>query len=196
MCTCTPPNTEGDKPMITEVYHVVTERRMALGQVIQMDENTPTGVYSRVMDKKSLVEDMLAHPERYAGQPIDHHTDVAIRELAMEQVRREQYPQCPSRMHSLYTSRDVEDSRCWFQWFKEWGRATYQIVKLRVDGRCFTGNANLCFDGGLDQAQNRRYAERYWQVGEDPDGERPVWETLVDGRIEVVEIIYEEDGEC
>lgn len=182
--------------MITEVYHVVTERRMALGQVIQMDENTPTGVYSRVMDKKPLVEDMLAHPERYAGQPIDHHTDVAIRELAMEQVRREQYPQCPSRMHSLYTSRDVEDSRCWFQWFKEWGRATYQIVKLRVDGRCFTGNANLCFDGGLDQAQNRRYAERYWQVGEDPDGERPVWETLVDGRIEVVEIIYEEDGEC
>lgn len=181
--------------MAIEVYHVVTERRMALGQIIQMDENTPTGVYNRVMDKRAMVEHMLANPDEYAGQPIDHHTDVAIRELAMEEVRRERYPQYPSRMHSLYTSRTLENAQCWFQWFKDWGRATYQIVRLRVEGRCFTGNANLCFDGGLDQQQNRFLAERYWQVGEDPDGERPIWETLVDGRIEVVEIIHEEAGE-
>ena len=65
---------------------MVTGQRMELGQVIHMDEDYPTGVYERVMAKLPLVEDMLAHPEAYAGQEIEHHTDVAIRELeGMEQ---------------------------------------------------------------------------------------------------------------
>ncbi len=177
--------------MAAELYHVVTGCKMQLGQVIQMDENYPTGVYQRVMDKLPLVEDMLAHPEAYAGQPIDHPTDVAIRELAMEAVRKEHFPQYPSRMHSLYASSTLENARCWFEWFTNWGRPTLQIVRLKVEGRVFTGNANLCFDGTLDEAANRQKALRYWQVGEDPDWERPIWETIADGRIEVVEIIHE-----
>jgi len=180
--------------MALEVFHVVTGRRMELGQIIQMDETFSTGVYQRVMDKKSLTEEILAEPQRYAGVTLEHHTDVALRELAMEEVRREQFPQYPSRLHSLYTSRTLENAKCWFQWFKDWGRPTLQIVRLRVDGRSFTGNANLCFDGTPDQTLNRSLAERYWRVGEDPDGERPIWETLVDGRIEVVEILHEESG--
>ena len=177
--------------MTTELYHVVTGQRMELGQVIHMDEDYPTGVYERVMAKLPLVEDMLAHPEAYAGQEIEHHTDVAIRELAMEAVRRERFPQYPSRMHSLYTSRTLEDAKCWFQWFTDWGRPTLQIVRLEAEGRVFTGNANLCFDGTLDAAENRCKAIRYWQVGEDPDGERPIWETIGDGRIRVAEILHE-----
>ncbi len=178
-----------------EVYHVVTGRRMELGQVIEMDENYPTGVYQRVMDKLPAVEEILAHPQQYAGVKLDHHTDVALRELALEKVRRELFPQYPSRMHSLYTSRELENARCWFQWFKDWGRDSLQIVKLRVEGRIFTGNANLCFDGTPDEAYNEELAKRYWLVGEDPDGERPIWETIVDGRIEVVEIIHEKEDE-
>lgn len=177
--------------MENELFHVVTGQRMELGQIIQMDDAFATGVYQRVMDKRPLVADILAHPEKYEGQPIDHHTDVAIRELAMEEVRKELFPQYPSRMHSLYTSRTLENAKCWFQWFTDWGRPTLQIVRLKTDGRVFTGNANLCFDGTPDAAENRLKAIRYWQVGEDPDGERPIWETIVDGRIEVVEILHE-----
>ena len=83
------------------------------------------------------------------------------REMAMEAVRKEQFPQYPSRMHSLYASSSLENARCWFQWFTDWGRPTLQIVRLRVEGRVFTGNANLCFDGTLDKAQNRAKALRY-----------------------------------
>ncbi|MBQ8149954.1 MAG: DUF2441 domain-containing protein [Clostridia bacterium] len=177
--------------MTTELFHVVTGRRMEQGQVIEMDDGFATGVYQRVMEKKPLVDEILSHPEKYANASLDHHTDVAIRELALEQVRRERFPQYPSRMHSLYTSRTLEDAKCWFQWFTDWGRPTLQIVRLEAEGRVFTGNANLCFDGLPDQAENLRKALRYWQVGEDPDGERPIWETIVDGRIVVAEILHE-----
>ena len=177
--------------MTTELFHVVTGRRMEQGQVIEMNDDFATGVYQRVMEKKPLVDEILSHPEKYANASLDHHTDVAIRELALEQVRRERFPQYPSRMHSLYTSRTLEDAKCWFQWFTDWGRPTLQIVRLEAEGRVFTGNANLCFDGTPDQAENLRKALRYWQVGEDPDGERPIWETIVDGRIVVAEILHE-----
>ena len=76
--------------MAVELYHVVTGQRMELGQVIQMDETYPTGVYQRVMDKQPLVRDMLAHPETYAGQELALHfeqdlTPAQVREL----VKRE-----------------------------------------------------------------------------------------------------------
>ena len=175
--------------MVTELFHVVTGRRMESGQIIQMDESFRTGVYQRVMERKPFVDEVFADPSKYAGHVFDHPTDVAIRELALEEVRRELFPQYPSRMHSLYTSRTLEDAKCWFEWFTNWGRPTLQIVRLEAEGRVFTDNANLCFDGIADAASNRAKALRYWQVGEDPDGERPVWETIVDGRILVAEIL-------
>ena len=76
-------------------YHVVTDRQMAVGQHIIFDENHHSGVYSRVMALTDAVADVYAHPEKYE-LPLEHHLDVALRELAMEEVRREKYPQYPS----------------------------------------------------------------------------------------------------
>lgn len=171
-------------------YHVVTDRPMKVGQVIRFDEENHSGVWQRVMDKLPIVEDILAHPEKYPDK-LDHHTDVALRELALEQVRREKFPQYPSRMACLYTSEDLETAEAWGEWFPKWGRPTYAIVKLGVEGRRFIGNANLCFDGTPDQAENLRLAEKYWRIDNSGETERPVPEMLVDGEITVLEIIKE-----
>ena len=171
-------------------YHVVTDRPVQVGQIIRFDEEHHSGVWQRVMDKLPLVEDILAHPERYPD-PLEHHTDVALRELALEQVRQEKFPQYPSRMACLYASEELETAECWAQWFVAWGRPTYAIVKLEIEGRKFIGNANLCFDGTPDQAENLRLAERYWRVDNTGETERPVPEMLVDGEIRVAEILRE-----
>lgn len=171
-------------------YHVVTDRPMKVGQVIRFDEENHSGVWQRVMDKLPLVKDILAHPERYT-EKLDHHTDVALRELALEQVRQEKFPQYPSRMACLYTSEELETAEAWGEWFTKWGRPTYAIVKLGIEGRRFIGNANLCFDGVPDQAENLRLAEKYWRVDNTDETERPVPEMLVDGEITVLEIIKE-----
>ena len=173
-----------------EFFHVVTERPMHLGQQIIFDENHHSGVYARVMEKKELVEKIYAMPEQFGGEELEHHTKVALRELALEEVRCEKYPEYPSRMSSLYVSKTLEEANKWFDFFTEIGRPTFQIVKVRVKGRVFEGNANNCFDGGTDRNANLKLAEKYWQCLGMGD-EAAVREILVDGMIEVVEIVKE-----
>lgn len=172
-----------------KVYHVVSDRPLSVGQEICFDENNRSGVYQRVMAQAKRAADALNHPENYP-LPLDHNLDVALRELAMEQVRRESFPQYPSRMACLYVSRELEPAREWAAYFARIGRPTYAIAELAVEGNCFIGDAINCFDGTTDQEQNLALARRYWQ--NEPNGEgNPIWEMLVDGRIRVVRIIDE-----
>ena len=90
---------------------------MHLGQQIIFDENHHSGVYARVMEKKELVEKIYAAPEQFDGEELEHHTKVALRELALEEVRTRKYPQYPSRMSSLYVSKTLEESIKWFDFF-------------------------------------------------------------------------------
>ncbi len=170
-------------------YHAVTERPMALGQRILFDEAHHSGVWERVQAQLPRVEAVYADPAAHAGQTFDHPLAVALRELALEEVRQAKFPEYPSRMSSLYVSAERENALLWAKWFREWGRPTFQVVKLRITGRAFTGDANNCFDGGPEQAENLRQAEHYWRNLPNVDGERPIPEMLVDGDIEVVEII-------
>ena len=171
------------------VYHVVTDRPMHLGQEILFDETHRSGVYQRVQEKIAAVRDIYAHPEHYNAETLEHHTSVALRELALEEVRQEKYPHYPSRMGCLYVSRTLEEAENWGKFFAEIGRPTYHIVKLNVDGNCFEGDATKCFRGQLSKEENRRLAELYWESNSDaPEGIR---EILVSGRITVMEIVKE-----
>ncbi len=170
-------------------YHAVTERPMALGQHILFDDTHHSGVWERVHAHLPQVEAIYANPAAYAGQTLDHHLDVALRELALEEVRKARFPEYPSRMSCLYVSEALENALLWAKWFHEWGRPTFQVVKLRITGRAFVGDANNCFDGTPDKAENLRQAEHYWRNLPNVDGERPIPEMLVDGDLEVVEII-------
>lgn len=172
-----------------KVYHVVCDRPLQVGQRIIFDEDNRSGVYQRVMALADTAADVLAHPEKYP-LPLEHHLDVAIRELAMEQVRRERYPEYPSRMACLYVSRESGPAKQWAEYFARLGRPTYAVVELVVEGRCFVGDALNCFDGTPDQADNLARAERYWQNAPNEDG-NPIWEMLVDGDIRVVSVIEE-----
>lgn len=75
--------------------------------------------------------------------------------------------------------------------FVEWGRPTYSIVKLKVRGNCFYGDANNCFDGRLEKKENLLLAEHYWENRPNANNETPIVEILVNGDIEVIEIVEE-----
>lgn len=172
-------------------YHVVTERPMHLGQHILFDDAHHSGVYQRVMSKLDIVNEIYGDPQKYENTELDYPLMVALRELALEDVRREKYPDLPSRMGCLYVSESLQESMQWADYFISLGRPTFQLVKVKVTGNRFVGDAVKCFDGVTDREKNLRMAERYWENRPDPSGEPPIREFLVNGDIEVVEIIKE-----
>ncbi len=172
-------------------FHVVTDRPMYIGQKIIFDDSHHSGVYQRVYDKLDIVNDIYAHPEKYDETMLDHHTSVALRELALEEVRQRKYSNYPSRMGCLYVSKTFEEAKNWGKYFSDIGRPTYSIVKLEIQGNCFIGDATKCFDGQIDKAENLRLAELYWENKPYDSGERSIDEMLVDGVITVVEVIEE-----
>lgn len=92
---------------------------------------------------------------------LDHHTKVALRELALEEIRQKYYPNYPSILSSLYVSKNLEDASKWAQNFININRNILQIVKLRVTGNLFTGDTHNCFDGTTNKEENLILAKRY-----------------------------------
>lgn len=164
---------------------------MYVGQQIVFDENHHSGVYQRVHDKIEIVNDIYANPAKYDAESLEHHTSVALRELALEEVRQKKYPQYPSRMACLYVSKSFEEAEKWGKFFAEIGRPTYHIVKLEIEGNCFIGDATKCFKGRLNKKENLRLAEIYWENSADTENNQAVCEMLVNGQMTVVEIVKE-----
>ena len=130
-------------------------------------------------------------PEKplYDENEFDHHLKVALRELALEEVRIKKYPNYPSRLSSLYVSKTLEEAEKWYKLFIELGRPTYSIVKVEVDGNEFIGDAQNCFDGTKDKNKNMELAEYYWKNEGNFKGKDPIIEIIVDGKIKVIDII-------
>ena len=170
------------------VYHVVTEREMKLSQEIFFGENKTNGVHKRVqatldvLQGKQVSEDL----QNIIKENIAYWKGVALREQALENIRRAEFDFYPSRMACLYVSQSYEDALTWAESFVAKGRKVFSIVKLLVKGRLFKGNAFNCFEGCDDNKTNEDLARAYWQ---NKDNENVLYEYLVDGHIKVVEIL-------
>ena len=172
-------------------YHVVTEKPMYLGQHVVFDDKHHSGVYNRVMEKIDVVNDIYSNPNKYANKKLEHHTMVALRELALEKVRKGNYPNCPSRLSCLYVSKSIEEAENWVKYFLSLGRPVYSIVKLKVNGDVFEGDANNCFEATINEEINLMLAKRYWDNCPNLQNETSIKEILVSGDIEVVEFVKE-----
>ena len=83
---------------------------------------------------------------------------------------------------------NLEDSYMWANSFINKGRVVYQIVKLKTLGNAFTGNAYNCFEGTTNKEHNLKESFKYWDnIIEDES--KVIYETIIDGEIEVIEII-------
>lgn len=172
-------------------YHVVTDRPMYAGQQILFDESHHSGVYQRVYAKEEIVKAIYADPAGFDAATLEHHTAVALRELALEEVRQKKYPHYPSRLSCLYVSRTLGEAENWGKFFARIGRPTYHIVKVQITGNCFLGDATKCFQGQPDRQKNLELAEYYWKTPADPEDPQSICEMLVDGKITVTEILKE-----
>jgi hypothetical protein len=185
------------------VYHLVTRNKMHLNQKITFNKNQKNTLYSFFFEKEQLNsrgedffqilssnytdEGLVLNKEntevaiRYAGQTIR-----AIREVIVEMVRLQEYPEHPSRLSCLYAAKSYEDALKWKEVFDSFNRKVLQIVKLKVNGNSFEGDANLLpKEDGIPFSQKIEQAREYWN-GNVRNG---LPELLIDGEIEVHEII-------
>lgn len=172
-------------------YHTVTERPMYLGQHILFDENHQSGVYERVMDKLAIIQDIYSNPEKYHGTELEYPVVVALRELALEEVRKQLYPDYPSRMSCLYVSETLEEAVRWADFFISLGRPVFQIVMLKITGSKFTGDASKCFYATVNKNENLESAKQYWENRAPLPDKPQINEILVSGNIEVIKIVKE-----
>ncbi len=109
-----------------------------------------------------------------------------IREVILEMVRLQEYPEYPSRLSCLYAAKCYEDALKWKDIFDSFNRNVLQIVKLRVKGSSFEGDGNLLpKEDGVLFARKIEQAREYWMGNVSND----LPELLINGKIEVVEII-------
>lgn len=177
-------------------YHAVTERPMELGQTIIFSNEKKNGVAERVDRVQKIIKendeidlDKLDDLDKVILSDKERWTNIAERELALEKVRIEKYPNYPSRMASLYVSRDLEDAKRWARFFIDVGRKTFQVVKLECRGNSFTGDAHNCWYECPSEEEAEGRADHYWNNRTNSKGETPILETIIDGEIRVVEII-------
>ncbi|WP_454191090.1 DUF2441 domain-containing protein [Paenibacillus sp. Marseille-Q7038] len=184
------------------VYHIVTKKEMSLGQVIYFDDNQKNALYHFFFEKERLnskgedftqilnshytVDGLKMDKENaevaisYVGQTIR-----AIREVIVEMVRLQEYPEYPSRLSCLYAAKSYEDAYKWKDIFDSYNRKVLQLVKLRVTGSIFEGDGNLLPKAdGVPFSVKIEQARAYWKGN--ADNELP--ELLINGKIEVVEI--------
>ena len=168
-------------------YHVVTEKPMVLGQEMVFDELRHNFIYKKIDKYRGKVKRVYEKKLKVE----DAELKKALREFALEEVREKEFPKYPSRFSSLHVSRTLKEAEVWYDLYRSQGKKTYQIVKIETNGRVFTGDAWNVFDGTASKEENIELARNYWTNGKNSVGEEPVYETLVDGKIKVIEIVKE-----
>ncbi|MFJ5563286.1 DUF2441 domain-containing protein [Lysinibacillus xylanilyticus] len=185
------------------VYHIVTRNKMSTGQIINFDKSQKNTLYSFFFEKEQLnskgedfIKILYGHYTneglniskenaeiaiKYVGQTIR-----AIREVIVEMVRLQEHPEYPSRLSCLYAAKSYEDALKWKEIFDSYNRNVFQIVKLRVSGNYFEGDANLLpKEDGVPFSQKIEQAREYWEG----NVKNELTEVLINGKIEVLEII-------
>ncbi|MCR8858765.1 MULTISPECIES: DUF2441 domain-containing protein [Bacillus] len=185
------------------VYHIVTRKKMILGQIINFDKNKNNTLYRFFFEREQLNskgEDCIQIlQDHYTNEGLNMNkenaevaikyvdqTIRAIREVIVEMVRLQEYPEYPSRLSCLYAAKSYEDALKWKELFNSYSRKVLRIVKLRVIGNSFEGDGNLLpKEDGVPFSRKIEQAKEYWKGN--VKNELP--ELLINGKIEVVEII-------
>lgn len=184
-------------------YHLVTRNKMYIGQIINFEHSQKNTLYSFFFDKEQVntkgedfieiinaqkMKDGLHLSKEDAEVTFKYveQTIRAIREVIVEMVRLQDFPNYPSRLSCLYATKSYEDALKWKELFDLYNRHVLQIVKLRVNGNYFEGNANLLpKEDGAPFSLKIEQAKEYWKS----DMKSELTELLINGQIEVVEIM-------
>lgn len=90
------------------------------------------------------------------------------RELMFEEVRKELNPNLPSRLKCLYVCKTKKEIKDWINIFRRTNKKDFQIVKLKLTGSIFVGDASFILRQNISLNRKKEQAKMYWN-GEKKD---------------------------
>ena len=191
------------------LYQVATDRNYKVGDVLEFNKDIPNGQFNRVFNTDFRLNGIRPSDEMYnvANRKfkkfkskddvykiahILEFYDVSIKEIALEEVRKEKFPNLPSRLHCMYLSiskdialqnvKSMANSR-------EKNGKHFQAVAVKLNGTIFKAGKVYVSREAKSYEYYREKANDYWKQKGLKDEE--VKEILFEGKAEIIEILDE-----
>ena len=111
------------------------------------------------------------------------------RELMFEEVRKELNINLPSRLKCLYVCKTKREVKDWINIFSRTNKKDFQILKLKLTGDIFIGDASFILRQNISLNRKKEQAKMYWS-GEKKDN---INEYLFIGTAVVEDILNNKD---
>lgn len=185
-------------------YHINTGQKLQIGDILEIGKRFNNFYYEiynieHIEDNKDANQ-YLIDMKKEKNLLLNNDTlnlvfktinDSAMitRELVFEEVRKELNPNLPSRLKCLYVCRTKNEIKDWINIFSRTNKKDFQIVKLKLNGNIFTGDASFILRQNISLNRKKKQAKMYWN-GEKKDN---INEYLFIGTAVVEDILKIED---
>lgn len=185
------------------LYQVATDRNYKVGDKVYFGE-TPNGqmkIFDFSFNKngkplhelgfKSANKGIFKNKQLQLDMAIAlQNYDLFIREIALEKVRQEKFPELPSRFYCMYLSEYKEDALKNIDIMVNKNlNKKYQAVTVKLNGQIFCVKDFGIGRLGLSFNEYKKLAEKYWS--QDQNSKTKSKEILFIGEAEIVEILKE-----
>ena len=168
-------------------YHANSGNTVSIGDILLFNSNTKNKMYEEVYNKQFKLGEMdanellcykkkennlnLSEEELILLLSTVNNDAFIMRELALEEVRKEKYNDYPSRLRCLYVTKSKEDAFNWSNILKRNQKQCKQILTLELKGEIFIGDGNLMKRQNISYQEHLNIAEKYWnqQTNESPE---------------------------
>lgn len=179
-------------------YQIATDRHYKVGDKFEFGENLNNKMYDRAYNEVFRLQDLrlsdfvmdkkVTNKNKEALAKKLENYDNAIKELAIEEVRKEHFSECPSRLHCMFLSDSKEIVMENLQDFAKRGNGTYfQAVAVKLNGKIFKAGDVYMSREGQSYSYYKEKAYKYWSQ----TNVKNVKEILFEGTAEIVEILGE-----
>ena len=153
-------------------YHANSGKKLNVGDVISFNSSTHNKMYDEVYNSEYTLNgldanEMLCNKKKSGDNNLtDDEFKVILntvnnyafitRELALEEIRKEKYPNYPSRLNCLYVTYN------WSIILKRNQKECNQILTLELNGDLFASDGNLMKRQNISYNKLLEIANEYW----------------------------------
>lgn len=159
-------------------YHANSNKKLSVGDVLIFDCNTKNKMYNAIYNSSFLLYGKDANEimnDKRRSKDVNFSRDelnlifetvnnsaFVMRELALEEVRKNLFSKYPSRLSCLYVTNEKKEAHFWSSILKRNGKECMQILTLELTGDIYS------FDGKFLMRKNCSYQEhldnalKYW----------------------------------